>query len=410
MKNQKRWLPILLVILLLACCGEKVNTPENTETFKTESVTLNVKECRLADIQSYEQHLGGVSEEKGEFYVFDYVSEREEDNICVRVVNIETGELSSTWRLKRGDRQSPDEFKEIIPSVKFFKDRYFVFGNKVAAFDDNFNFKFSSFFKADKWEFVDYILYEGKTHFLLGNSIDKFDSRRFEVLLYELKETSRSVKKSILFAIDVDLSGMKNTSEMDPLTKKRRYNVYYFRPKPFGFVKKGNIFYSVNTKNGYYIYNPGENKTRFIELSFLKQKKYTDEDAKRIGLYRTQDFNEKFKSGSRFFYKASSLPVYFLWMLDAGTDKIAFIGGIDTKQMTARFDILHAETGSYIGSVNLPVGQHFAAGMKMYRPSFPQIHLLYDKGIYLWGERVSEDWLDMLMFSKITIIAGTKPE
>ena len=416
---QKSNLAILLVILGIffsGCNKPEDKSKEDYEIIVAKKKALKIRDYKLISEKMCEQQLGGVSEEKNEIYIIDYLTERLKKKILVRVFDINNFKVKKVKRLQSGTYQAPNEFEPIIERINYFNKKYYICNTKVSVFNNNFDYLSCSFLKYSSLQFIDYLQYIDGAYLLLGNCRNvckdlKKIRRIFEILIYKFNENRRSSKK---FKIDeFEFNSEQPILKSNSINNTRKWFKYYFTPKIFGFVKNEKIFYSINTKPGYFIYDFKTKKKKFLKLSWLKPKNYSDKDAYLIGTFKTLDSNEKkafkkSKGSSKVIYKSIKEPmIYFLWMLKCGKDKIAIVSVIDIDKMKMRVDFLKPETGEYIESIMLPVGQHLTRLLSLREYSIPQFYIDYDKGIYIWGDRESnreeEDWDEVVRYSRFKI-------
>jgi hypothetical protein len=185
-----------------------------------------------------------------------------------------------------------------------------------------------------------------------------------------------------------------------------RYYVGYFWPSVHGFEKDGYIYYGVGNTQDIYIYNLKSKKNEIYSLSYLKSKKYKNEDAIKLGYHNTDGWEEKhFKQfGEKIIYEAYPYDIYHFGIYDVGVNKIGIIAEINLDIMKFRLDIINIQSWEYKESLWLPIGYGFKNMLSTHYRGLSKGYINVDKGIYIFHDTVGEDFDHVVKVIKFKVI------
>ncbi len=307
------------------------NCKDNNQHNQKNSLKLKFGNYKLTKYKVVKGEFLGASHERKEYYVIDNIASKLENKIVIKVFSTNDGKLLKEIKLNKGDITSPSLLS--APTyIQSLDENYFIYDltEKIAVFDKDFNWKFSSRFHSNR-NFIDFFKDKQRFYFLLG-------------------------------------------------AWSRKYN---------GFEKGGKLLYTITTENKYFIYNLENKKEKSINLSYLKGKIFETDDAQKAGYYRSDGLEEEryLKTGLKINYVPYDKEIYHLGMYDVGIDKIGIVGDINLSEMQIRLDILNFEIGEYFESIKFPIGKNFLKGISKFGPQFRPSFFDYAKGVYIWEDK-----------------------
>ncbi len=412
---------VLLVIIIfftLSCNKVQDLSEYKGETIVAKEAEIKAIEPKLEEVALYGEkcQFGGVSQEKKEYYIIDYLSEIKDDFYLLKVYDLDTLKLKKTVKLKFGDYMAPNEYKGLVSGVKYLNGKYYIFNQKISMLDENFKYLDCTFFrepssgKKGTWPIFAYIDYmerdeDGKKQVYFLQGYEYLDSSKRpvvndyynKVFLYKMNSGWRG-RSGIAF----NLYSLKDKVDMRVLGKnlsgKLEIPLTYFVPNGYGFCQGNTAIYGVNTRPCYFKHNPFLNKKVCVKIPWLKSKLPTDEDAYAFGTFKTADKSKdkKFKAkGTKVYYTSSKAPLYFYWMLKGDNNKILFVSELFIDKNLFRIDFADIENGEYIKSLILPYGQHFTRLFMDFKANIPQFYIDLKRGLYIYGDR-DEDWNEVV--------------
>ncbi len=420
---------VILMISILMMVGCKKNEKEeirrNIKTIVKGKVEKKIVSPNIREVKVYGKDIGGnryagVSFEKNEFYIVDHHTERKNGKLLLEMIDMNTGEIKDKKRLLMGDYHSPACFTDtfanaLIPVyVYYFNNNYYILNyNKIVFLDKDlaclkatffdydyseFSFSYLSFFKKGNKRKV---LIGYKHEIYTGNTIRKETENRFRSGILDL-----SFKDKLSWEKTVDLKKIKvDMVHSDESGGINLYYMYYIVPLSSGFIMDGNMFYSYNFEQGYYVRDIDTGKTVFIKLEWLNPTVYTDKDAYNIGTYRMKDWSNNprtIKAGGRIFYNSYKGKLYFLRMVKVGRDRIGFVSGVDSKKKLMFMDIIKSDNGDYEETIVLPFGTFFGKELHEVSAIRKSFFIDYEKGIYVYGDRTKE-WDDIVRYCRFKL-------
>ena len=376
------------------------NCKDNNQHNQKNSIKLKFGNYNLTKYKVVKGEFFGASHEREEYYVIDNIASKLENKIVINIFSTNDGKFIKEIKLNKGNIESPSLL--YAPTyIQSLDENYFIYDltEKIAVFDKDFNWKFSSRFHSNR-NFIDFFKDKQKIYFLLGAWFRKNNGLDFAVEINEIQTENNNI--------------VKKTGEIHSFSEeiKRHLTIKngvkilgidYFTPAVYGFEKKGKLLYTITTENKYSIYNLKNKKEKSIDLSYLKGKIFKTDDAQKAGYYRSDGWEEKkAKTGFKINYVPYDKEIYHLGMYDVGIDKIGIVGGINLSEMQIRLDILNFEVGEYFESIKLPIGKNFLKGISLFGPGFRPSFFDYAKGVYVWEDK------DKNSLESITILTKFK--
>lgn len=408
MKRNSFYLIIVLLILISCCHKGKDITKKEYKTIEVKARKSIVYDTSVTEKRIYRNQFGGITEDKNEFYIIDYLSQQENKKILLKIMDIQSNEVKKTVTLMAGTYKAPNEFSPPIGRISCFNEKYYVFNYKVSIFNEKFDYQDCCVIRDIDVNFLDYLQIEQKLYLLIGSK--SYEDKGIitsaitnRIAVYELN-AGRPVRK-----VKIILDEFKNISRFKTIAKemgKTNFYMNYFAPQSYGFTLDNSICYGVNTRPGFFVYNLSSGEKRFIKLSWLKPKTFTDRQALDIGTFKTRNLNDKksFKArGFKAIYKScKENKLYFLWLLKGSGNTVNIITDIDTKESKFKVDVVKFPTGELLKRFTLPYGQHFTRMLFYSRSSIPQFYIDHEKGIYIYGDR-DEDWNELVRYCRFEI-------
>lgn len=372
---------ILTTALLGAFCS---GTQDSPTAIPIKNVTLKESNIHIVSQKQITGYLAGKDYERAEMYVKQVVPIR--GNYLVKIIDMRTGEEKKDIGLPAGDVQSPNEFSS--PGyIQFIHGNYVVFDmhQKIVFFDEHFNYLFAGMIPRVR-RFVDFFQHNEETHFVLGYA--QYIPKRKEYLIrVELYNAKKDKRPQLLKTL-----GELHNPGVYHLNGKKYYHVGYFFPTSWGFEKDGCIFYANTGEKNFFRHVMNTDKKECFELTYLIPKKYSDNDASKLGNYKDPQWPKHLKR--KVVYISYPEDVYYFGLYDVGKDKIGIVGDIRLDNLSFRLDILNSRNGNYIESIWLPFGESFINSISTEANGFYQSCIDVDRGIYIWMDVDGEDWED----------------
>jgi hypothetical protein len=304
-------------------------------------------------------------------------------NHIIKLIDITNGKDVQSIPLKAGDFQSPDEFSEPT-RIQFINDNYYIFdhNDKIVVFDKSFRRLYSNMIQGSRY-FLDFYNNGKNIHFLLGKSKINRKDQTCHVLLYHLEHDKRPVLDSEIFKT--------HHPSAWSLHDKKHYYVGHFWSNSWGFEKDGRIYYSDNREGNYYTYDIKSGEIVIFQLSYLKEKSFSESDAQKFGNYKNPLWPKKMRR--KVVYIVGKQPVFHFGIFDVGNNKIGVVADIDVKKFVFRMDVLESHSGKYLWSIILPFGDSFITMNSTDDGGFTRHQINLDEGYYIWSD-VDEEEMD----------------
>ena len=116
------------------------------------------------------------------------------------------------------------------------------------------------------------------------------------------------------------------------------------------------------------------------------------------------------QTGKKYILETYPRPLYHFGILDIGKNKIGIIGDLDIENSKFRLDVLIANTGKYLESINLPFGDGFTQNISTSARGFHHIFVNIDRGYYLWNNVEGEDFDDYAKIMYFKLVPGNKSD
>jgi hypothetical protein len=250
--------------------------------------------------------------------------------------------------------------------------------------------------------FIDFFIKEGQLSFVFGKYTyyNNEKNLRCSSQLYILPPNKKPELSKTLFKTSIDSLQYLNTKG-----EKNFIYVGELLGSAFGFAKEGKIYLSDVTKPQYFSYDLKTREMSRIPLYYLKERKFSKEDAIKTGKYRNE-FAEKSimkMHGVKLKYLPNPSGIFYFGLYDVGENKIGIIGDVNLNEIKIRLDVFGTDY-KYFESIWLPTGKGFFESVKA-RPASGTSSLWFDidNGIYAfrdWREDDGEVLIKLLKFKK----------
>lgn len=385
---------------LLICFFSAVSCNTQTQDISAmQTVNAAIKENAVEIIgrKTIAGYLKGVNLDKSEVYISMLYPEK--NNHIIKIIDLQAMGEVKIIGFPKGDPQSPNEFED--PSyIEYLDGKYYVLDhiNKIVTYDASFKYLYTGMFFSHRI-FIDFYKYNKDVYFLLGNAKNLFNEFRYDLELYHFPEGKKPVKVDTIF---------KTNRHESPYTRNgtKYYYIIFFRSSNWGFEKDGNIFYADNRENRYYRFNLMSKRTDAFELSYLKAKRYSMEEAEKAGQYKGFDWEKVLKRLKPVIVPAAD-ATYHQGLYDVGKDKIGIIADIDMNGFTFRLDIFDSRTAQYLNSIRLPFGEGFLRRTSSENQGYLQTYIDIDRGLYVWPDLDGENFDGTVEITRIRIKTGT---
>ncbi len=412
MRVRKKVLIIVFIIgfLINFCVKVEKSTEIKAEIVKAPELKVKEEKIRITKETDLFHQLGGFNVERNEFYILDYITEVVKKNIILTVYDIDTMKEKKKVRLKMGPFMAPGRFSTPLYDVSYFNGKYYVFEGKISVFDENFDFKYTTFVADLRKYFlsnsIDYMMYKGQVSPLLvlyderGYTYKNWNMI-FDIKIYNLRKNYKA--KEVAFVDSFMLKDLRPIIKRKKGANKWYYN--YFIPRVFAFFMDNKIVYGIGTQKGYYLYDYIKKEKKFIKTDWLLEEKYDNEDAKRIALYKKQDINERplFKHKWKAIYRSFiEYPLYYQYVVRISDNEMVFLRDIDTKEKSLSAYFINMRTGECNKILRIPYPHHLNH-MKVAVPYMYRVFYIdYEKGIYIYGDR-DDEWNEIVRYCKFEV-------
>lgn len=373
------FLCLLLVFFITFSWGE---APENI--VKVENVDLKVKIGEIIGTKTFEGQLLGADFDKNEVYIKPLYPE---DFYSIGIMDIETGKIKKTLRLRKGNIQAPTDVYN--PTyMQYMNGRYYLIDwfEKIMVFDDKLDYLYSCMFDHMRY-FINFFQGREGAFFVIGRKGLRYKEAICPAEIYQMIERRiPKLTKKIHESSHMALNYAKDSAG--------RYFMGSLWSSCWGFEKDRKIYIANSSESKYFVYDLENEKAASIELVHLKGRKFSDKDARTVNLFVSQLHDE-----TRFKHIAYPYKIYYFGFYDVGENKIGVAGDIDIEKMKFRLDILKADSEEYLKSIWLPIGHGFFR--QIYETTRGEFHTFInvDKGVYVWLNKEGEN-LDFVV--KIT--------
>jgi hypothetical protein len=393
---KKGVLLLFIVLLGLAGCQEKALKRQTV----TAGKALEERAVEILETTAVQEMITGWDREKNEVYI-EAIPDDKEKHI-IQVIDIDNGKLKNTLEIRRGSFASPTDFYN--PTyMEYLDGKYYVVdqSEKVAVFGPGLDHIFSSMHSQLRY-FIDFFQCEDKTFFVIASKLPFLKAQGSEIELYGISKHRKPELVETLFKTEF------KTIRQLAGNKKKFYYKGMIWPSMCGFEKQGKIFYSAMTENCYYVYDLKTKKTNSVQLTYLKPKTFSDEDAARFGFYKTDGWEERFSRmrKKKVVYRAYPGVIYHFGLYDVGENKIGIVGDLDLDQMKFRLDIIDCNSHKYQESIRLPIGIGFSIILSGSHRGFIQNYIDVDRGIYIWQDIEGENSEYFVKLTKFKIKAA----
>ncbi len=412
---KKELIIIFIVGIFINFCGKVEKSTEiKAEIVKAPELKVKEEKIRITKETDLFHQLGGFNVERNEFYILDYITEVVKKNIILTVYDIDTMKEKKKVRLKMGPFMAPGRFTTPLYDVSYFNGKYYVFEGKISVFDENFNFKYTTFVadlrKYERCNLIDYMMYKGKVSPLMvlykekGIIITNWDML-FDIKVYNLRKNYKA--KEVAFVDSFKIKDLKCR-----LKRKmgggggNKWYYDYFIPRVFAFSMDNKIVYGIGTQKGYYFYDYIKKEKKFIKTDWLLEEKYDDDDAKRIALYKKEDINELQvfkKHKSKAIYRSFiEYPLYYQYVVRIGDNEMVFLRDIDTREKSLSAYFINMRTGECNKILRIPYPHHINYGRVVVPYMYRVFYIDYKKGIYIYGDR-DDEWNEIVRYCKFEV-------
>ena len=418
MKGFKFFFLIVVIIIVILLLVVFLHKPEDISKEKCEVVEVNLsevtepQETEITEEKIFRDQFGGITESRNEFYIIDYLSELKNNKILLKIMDFKSSELKKTISLKAGNCRAPNEFCKLIGRINYLNGRYFILNYKISIFDEYFKYQDCSVIRDRNFEYLqnlEYFQNSNKLNMFLiysGSENERpfVTAHKIGFAVYELNPGSS------IYGAKLIIDRIKNRTKYKLIIKEKGRTIFYvnyFLPKGFGFTIGEKLYYSVNTKQGFYVYDTVKKKKKFVKLTWLRPRIYSDEEALAVGTYKTLNLNDKKivkEKGAKVFYKSGKTnKLYFLWFLKGAGNTATMITDLNTKENTFVANIIDISTGKLMERLILPYGQHFTRLLSEdWYETIPQFYIDYKRGIYIYGDR-DDDWNELVRYCRFRI-------
>ena len=405
---------ISFTVFIFSC--KKVERVSEIKAKIIEAPPLKVKEHKIKITEEKElfHQLGGYNVGRNEFYIFDYITETAKKNIILTIYDIDNMKEKNKVRLKTGDFMAPGMFSRPIFDISYYGGEYYIFDGKISVFSENFTYEYSAFITdINKYEAcgsIDYFFSKDK----IAPVLVLYDKRGalfknkgwsmvFDINMYDLTKLRKARKIALIDSFKLE--------KMRLTIKKRKggghiWYFNYFIPRSFISSAGNKIVYGIGTNNGYYIYDTQSKKKKFIRLGWLFPEKYSDEDARKLALYKKKDINNNkiFKQNhSKAVYRSfNEHPVYYQYAIKINDNEIAFLRDINIEEKTIKAYFIDIDSGKCNQILTIP----YPYQINYYKDILPYVYKVlyvdYKKGVYIYGDR-DDDWNDIVRYCRFDI-------
>ncbi|MBL7129763.1 MAG: hypothetical protein ISS16_12390 [Ignavibacteria bacterium] len=396
MKTKTKVLSIVLFlsvsIMLVSCKKQKTEQEINT-------TNLKIKDTEIIGTKMFKGFFLGADFSRNEMYI--RLSKFRDDTHTVGIIDLQTEKIKKTFSLRRGAFEAPGEFSN--PTyMQFLDSRYYIVDwfFKIMVFEHELTYLYTTMFRDSKIRyFFDFYKKNGEFFFVIGDRKHGPKESICSVEIYKMIERRNlklyeKIRKTYHKSLDYSIN-----------TKKTLLGELW--SSSWGFEKDGKIYSGNGAERKYFVYDLNQKNLESVQLSFLKAKKYTDNDAKKI-IYEIYESGEVYENLGRRFnikYIPTAYPgkIYYFGFYDVGKNKLGIAGDLDLERMSFRLDIIGADSKEYLESIWLPVGHGFLRHLSEGTRGLFLIRINVDKGIYVWVDNEGEEWDPLVKLTRFKI-------
>ncbi len=377
----KIWaLSLLIVLSITISCGK---APDNS--FKISDVNLNIKDIEIIKTKTFEGLFLGGDFDRNEIFI--QLTLYPDRNLSIGIIDIETENLKKTFSLRKGGLQSPSDLYN--PTyMQFLDNRYYLVDwfDKILVFDYELTYLYTNMFHIARY-FIDFYTENGKPFFVIGKRSAGAEINKCFIEIFKMNERKKQgFKRKIGESFHKSLYYTWKSDE-----KRPQDGVLW--SSDWGFEKEGKIYFANGGERQYFVYDLNNESLAAINLDYLQGKKYSDDEARIVGYYKSDGWEERFYAefNQKILYKALPDKIYYFGFYDVGENKIGIAGDLDLKRMKFRLDIFNANSREYLESIWLPIGHGFFRHLYSDALDFFNERINVDKGIYIWLDLEGED-------------------
>jgi hypothetical protein len=377
----KIWaLSLLIVLSITISCGK---APDNS--FNISNVNLDIKDIEIIKTKTFEGLLLGGDFDRNEIFI--QLTLYPDSNHSIGIIDIETENQKKTFSLRKGGVQSPTDLNN--PTyMQFLDNRYYLVDwfDKILVFDYELTYLYTNMFHISRY-FIDFYKKNGELFFVIGNrsagpEMNTCSIEIFKMIERKKQEFKRRIgenyHKSLYYKWESD---------------EKRLHKGVLWSSDWGFEKEGKIYFAHGGERQYFVYDLNNESLAAINLDYLQGKKYSDNEARIVGYYKSNGWEEKFYKDfkQKVLYRALPDKIYYFGFYDVGENKIGIAGDLDLERMKFRLDVFNANSREYLGSIWLPIGHGFFRHLHSDDRDFFRERINVDRGIYIWLDLEGED-------------------
>lgn len=384
---------LVCALTTMSCKARK----HDISSVQVVNAAINEVPIDITGKQTIAGYLKGVSWDKNEVYALKLYPE--EGKYIIKIIDPQSGVETKSIGLPIGDPQSPTDFED--PSyIEYMDGKYYVIdqNHKIVVYDAGFNYLYASMLHRTLRVFVDFYTYNNDVYFLMGQSTYLEKEIKYNIESFRLPVNKKPEPCHEFYESRHEAHYTRNGTKY--------YYIIFFRSSNWGFEKDGNIFYADNRENRYYRCNLSTGKTGVFELTYLKPKIYSPEEAEKAGKYKGFDWEKVMKSLKPVIVPAAD-ATYHQGLYDVGKNKIGIIADIDMNRFTFRLDIFDSRTAQYLNSIRLPFGQGFLSRTSSQNRGYLQSYIDFDRGLYVWPDMDEENFDGTVEIMRFTVKTGS---
>ncbi len=377
----KIWaLSLLIVLSITISCGK---APDNS--FKISDVNLHIKDIEIIKTKTFEGLLLGGDFDRNEIFV--QLTLYPDSDYSIGIIDIETENQKKTFSLRKGGLQSPSDL--FNPTyMQFLDNRYYLVDwfDKILIFDYELTYLYTNMFHISRY-FVDFYTKNGELFFVIGKRSIGLEINKCFIEIFKMNERKKQeFKRRIGKYYHKSLYYIGESDE-------KRLQMGVLWSSNWGFEKEGKIYFANGGERQYFVYDLNNESLTAINLDYLQGKKYSDDEARIVGYYKSDGWEERFYKDfkKKILYKALPDKIYHFGFYDVGENKIGIAGDLDLKRMKFRLDVFNANSREYLGSIWLPIGHGFFRQLHSDERDFFRERINVDRGIYVWLDLEGED-------------------
>lgn len=382
---------LVCTLTIMSCNGGK----HDASTAQAVNAAIHETTIEIAGGITIAGYLMGVNLDKNEVYVLMLYPEKHK--YIVKIIDPQSGAETKSIGFLMGDIQSPTDFEG--PSyIAYLDGKYYVIdqNQKIVAYNAGFNYLYAGMLPRTVRVFVDFYTYNNNVYFLMGQSTYLEKEIRYNINSFRLPANKKPEPIHEFYESHHEAHYTRNGNKY--------YYIIFFRSSNWGFEKDGNIFYADNRENKYYRYNLSSRKTDAFELSYLKPKIYSPEEAEKAAHYKGMNWDLK---NLKTVIVPGEDATYHQGLYDVGKDKIGIIADIDINGFTFRLDIFDSRAAHYLYSIRLPFGQGFLNRTSSQNRGYSESYIDIDRGIYVWTDMDEENHDGLVQVTRFKLKTGS---